>query len=155
MAVTPSDIIALLALLLSTYATWQTIKSNKRQESLVEGQERLNALLLKKELGESVAAGQADLGASFVRLGGGSCRLKVFNKGKVPARNVEIEFPEGNEIIIKSEIRDKFPLEVLDTHQSVELVAAVSMGSPRKLPIRLKWSDEQNSSNEKTLYPTL
>lgn len=41
--------IALIALLLSGYATWTTTKFNERQKSLIESQEKLNAVLLEKE----------------------------------------------------------------------------------------------------------
>ena len=61
-------------------------------------------------------------------------RVKVFNKGKAVARNVTIEFPEGNNMVPASEITDKFPMEMLEQHQSVDLIAAVSMDTPRKQP---------------------
>jgi hypothetical protein len=150
-----SDVIAVLALALSAYATWITSRFNRRQESLIAGQEKLNEVLLQKELTESVAADHADLGASFIKLGQGNHRLKVFNRGKSAARNVMIEFPDGNSLIIQSEIEDKFPLEVLEPQQAVELVAAVAMGSPRKLPVKLTWSDAQGERNHKLVYPTL
>jgi hypothetical protein len=150
-----SDLWAGIALLVSIYAVQTTKKFNERQKSLIESQERLNNLLLKKEEDESLTTKRADLGASFIKLGSSKYRLKIWNKGKAPARNVRIAFPEGNEIILDSELRDKFPLELLETHQSVELIAAVHMQTKSKQVVDLTWSDAFQEDNEKTVFVTL
>ena len=150
-----SDIVASLALLISAYAAWKTVQFNNKQKSLIESQEKLNLRLLEREETDSASDKKADLGAAFIKLGNSKYRLKIWNKGKASARNVSIEFPEGNDCIIQSDVSEKFPLEILDTHQSVELIAAVHMGTIRKHAIKLIWSDEFNQSNEKTVYPTL
>ena len=149
------DIIAGLAFLLSSYATWQTVSFNKKQKSLVESQEKLNNLLLEKENEDSLKEKRADLGASFIKLGSSKYRLKIWNKGASTARNVRIEFPEGNDVVIVSEVTDKFPMESLERHQSVELIAAVHMQTKRKHVVRLIWEDDAQSHNEKLSYPTL
>lgn len=152
---TVSDIAAGLAFMLSAYATWKTVQFNDRQKFLIESQQKLNQRLLEKEDAESISDKKADLGAAFVKLGSSKYRLKIWNKGKTAARNVSIEFPEGNDCIIESEIDAKFPLEVLETHQSVELIAAVHMGTKRKHAIKLLWVDDFSQSNEKVVYSTL
>lgn len=149
------DVIAGLAFLLSGYATWQTVSFNKKQKSLVESQERLNNLLLEKENEGAVKEKSADLGASFIKLGSSKYRLKIWNKGSATARNVRIEFPEGNDVVSDSEVSNKFPLESLERHQSVELIAAIHMQTKRKLVIRLTWEDDAETHNEKLSYPTL
>jgi hypothetical protein len=150
-----SDIIAGLALLISAFAAWKTVQFNNRQKSLIESQEKLNLRLLEREEAESKLDKKADLGATFIKLGSNKHRLKIWNKGKTPARNVSIEFPEGNDCIVQSDVSEKFPLEALDTHQSVELIASVHMGTKSKHAIKLIWSDEFSQHNEKTVYPTL
>lgn len=149
------DIIAGLAFLLSSYATWQTVSFNKKQKSLVESQEKLNNLLLKKENEDSLKEKRADLGASFIKIGSSKYGLKIWNKGASTARNVRIELPEGNDVVIDSEVTDKFPMESLERHQSVELIAAVHMQTKRKHVVRLIWEDDAQSHNEKLSYPTL
>lgn len=151
----PSDIVAGLAFILSAYATWKTVQFNDRQKSLIESQERLNRRLLEKEDDEDREERKADLGATFIKLGSNKYRLKIWNKGKGVARNVSIEALEGNDCLIQSDIDAKFPLEVLETHQSVELIAAVHMGTRSKHPLKLCWSDEFSTTNEKIVYPTL
>jgi hypothetical protein len=149
------DVIAGLALLLSGYATWQSVVFNKKQKSLLESQEKLNQRLLEKEDADSVAEQKADLGATIIKIGSNNYRLKIWNKGKATARNVLIDFPEGNDCFMESDIIRKFPLERLDTFQSVEIIAAVSTATKGKHMIRLRWADDFKSMNEKTLYPTL
>lgn len=149
------EAIAGIALLLSVYATVTTAKFNRRQRSLIESQERLNALLVSKESAASASERQADLGASFVKLGNTHYRLKIWNQGKAPARNVSVRVHEGSDVVSQSDIDRKLPLEVLERHQSVELRAFVHMGSKAKHPITLVWSDDSNDHNEKVVYPTL
>jgi hypothetical protein len=152
---TVGEILAVLALLLSVYATVQTVRFNSRQRSLIESQERLNQRLLLREEGQARADLQADVSASFIRLGKGSCRLKVFNKGKAVARNVRIAFPEGDSLFIRSDVDSKFPMELLEPYQAVELMAAPYFGSKGKYAITVTWDDDFQESNEKTLYLTL
>jgi hypothetical protein len=149
------DLVALVALILSGYATWRTIKFNERQKSLIEVQERLNTLLLAKQQNEVTSDRKADLGASFIKLGTSKYRLKIWNKGKAAARNIQIDFPEGNDVVDQSDIDAKFPLEILETYQAVELVAAVSFGTKPKQAIRLRWEDDFQAQNEKIAYPTI
>ncbi|WP_205012787.1 hypothetical protein [Nitrosomonas sp. HPC101] len=155
LSISASDVIAGLALLISAYAAWKTVQFNDRQKSLIESQEKLNQRLLEREESESISDKKADLGANFIKLGSSKYRLKIWNKGKTTARNVSIEFPEGNDCIVQSDVSEKFPLEALDTHQSVELIAAVHMDTKSKHAIKLIWSDEFSQHNEKTVYPTL
>ena len=152
---TSSDIVAGLAFLLSAFATWKTVQFNDRQKSLIESQERLNKRLLEKEDDETRDEKKANLGATFIKLGSSNYRLKIWNKGKATARNVSIEALEGSDCLIQSDIDGKFPLEVLEMHQAVELIAVVHMGTKRKHSIKLCWSDDFNSTNEKIVYPTL
>jgi hypothetical protein len=149
------DILAGLALLMSGYATWRTTSFNAKQQSLIESQDKLNNLLLEKEEGEALSDKKADLGASFIMFGSSKYRLKIWNKGNAAARNVRIELPEGSDVLIQSDIDEKFPLELLEKYQSVELIAAVSTGTKSKQVIRLVWEDDAHDYNEKLAYPTL
>lgn len=150
-----SDVLSALAFLLSLYATWKTLQFNDRQKSLIESQEKLNQRLLEKEEAELSAAKSADLGANIIKLGSHQHRLKVFNRGKCVARNVSVDFPDGNDLVVQSELDDKLPMEVLEVHQSVELIVSVHMGTKSKHSIRLRWSDDAKSENEKVVLLTL
>ena len=154
-SVSLSDALAAIALGLSGYATWKTLRFNERQKSLIESQEKLNILLLEQGENQALNALKADLGASFIKLGSSKYRLKVWNKGRAQARNVRIEFPEGSDVFIKSDIESKFPLEALDQYHAVELIAAVHMGSKRKHHIKLIWDDETGNDMHKSVYATI
>jgi hypothetical protein len=149
------DVFAGLALALSVFATAMTVRFNRRQKSLIESQELLNKRLLAREDDEAEAAKRADLGANFIKLGSGDWRLKIFNRGEAAARNVTISFPEDQDCFATSDIESKFPLEVLEPMQGVELVAGITFGSRSKYPMTLSWEDDFRESNQKTVYPTL
>jgi len=150
--VTTSDVLSGLAFLLSIYATWKTIQFNNRQQSLIESQELLNKRMLEKEDAESIEAKKAALGATLLKFGSSNYKLRVFNRGPAAARNVNLKFLEGNDFVMVS---DKFPMELLERHQSVDLIAAVSLDTKSKHPVRLTWDDDFKSNNEKLVYVTL
>lgn len=111
--------------------------------------------MLDKEQQESLIQRQAEISANFINAGNHDYRLVVFNRGKATATNVRIECPEGNELIIDSEIQQKFPMPSLESDQTVELIAAVHMMSPRKMDVRLIWNDPSGNDREKLVTVTL
>ena len=144
-----------LAFGLSVYATYKTIKFNQRQDEMAKIQAELNKLLLRKETNEAIGSSKAELGVNFFKVASNNWRLKVFNKGKGAARNVRMEFPDGNEMIVQNDIDSKFPLKRMEQHQSVELIASVHMSSPSKMTIELVWDDDTGVNQSKLFYPTL
>lgn len=153
---TSSDYVALLAFGVSAAALFITYRFNERQKKFFENQELLNRTLLRKEDAEVKASRQAALDANFLKIGTGY-RLRVFNRGKAAARHVRVEFADASSesVFIPSEVESKFPLEVMQPHGSVDLIAAVSMSSASKYSIRLLWEDDHSSSNERMVYPTI
>lgn len=149
------DIIAALALALSAYASWRSHRFKAKEAELMDLQRKVHSLALEKEQREAEQADKADLGASFVSIGSKKHRLKIFNKGKVPAHDVTIMFLDGNDVVPDSEIEDKFPMEHIDPGQAVDLIATVHMGTKRKHSIRLKWVDPGGLERVKDVYPTL
>ena len=95
------------------------------------------------------------MGANFVTIGSEKYRLRISNKGRAAAYHVTIDFPEGNDIILEDDIQEKFPLELLERGQSVDLIAMIAMGTKRKLAIRLSWESADGERCEKTVYVTV
>ena len=156
MAITIGDFIALLAFILSAYATIQTVRFNKKQKLFIELQEKLNNLLLEKESSVAINEKKADIGASIIPIGNRERRVKIWNKGKATARNIHISFPTGNDnFIYQHDITEKFPLEALETFASVELLVMPGSRVKPKQVIRLQWDDDYESNQEKLIYLTI
>lgn len=149
------DIVALLALGVSAYSMKKTSDFNKRQNEFIETNDKLNKLLLEKESTELMHKNKADISVNFIKTGKNNHRLKVFNKGNNTARNVRMEFPEGNSILHSSDLDTKLPIPIMEQHQSVELLAIVGFGSDTRMTIKLIWDDDFGSNNEKVLMPTV
>jgi hypothetical protein len=145
----------MIANILATLALGFSIYTFFRQKTYAENQDRLNKILTEKELQATQIEKKADLGASLFQSGSkGGYRIKIWNKGRASAKNVKIEFPEGNEIINESELRSKFPLEALEPQAGVELWAIVHMGTKPKHVVKLLW-DDIDERNEKVVHLTI
>lgn len=153
--ITASNIVAVLAFLLSAFAVWKTAKFNKRQEAMIDSQTKVNQRLLELGEKEDVSSKKAELGANLVKLGSSKYRVKVFNKGQATAKNVRLSTITEDSPLIQSDIDGKFPLSALEMHQSVDLIAAVHMGSPAKSEVKIIWDDDYQSNREKIVFLTL
>ncbi|QDY44490.1 hypothetical protein [Candidatus Pantoea soli] len=149
-----SDVIALGALIVSIYTIISSelkSKENDREQRVIKDeQDRLRKLILEKETKSAINELKAELGARMMKISNGNYRLKIYNKGKVEARNIEISFPDNdqNEYLSTSDIEQKFPYEILHPQNSIELIAWQSMNSKRKYKIKIKWDDEYQKGNE-------
>ena len=150
-----NGLIAIAALVLSFYATWRTFNLNRRQETLIKSRKAANGLLTDNEQNELLDERCANLGASFIALGSNRHRLSIWNQGPSVARNIQLEVLKGRRTFVDSNIKEKFPLETLEKHHSVELIAEVTSGTPNKHEIKLIWSDDSSEKNEMILYPSL
>jgi hypothetical protein len=155
LTITPGDIIAALAFILSIYATLRSFKFRKQEKELLELQKKVNTLVLEKEKREAKEVNRANLSANFITFGSSKHRLKIFNKGKATAHHVNIAFPTGREIFMDSEVQSKFPMESIEPGQAVELTAVMTMRSKAKHEIHLKWQDADGKKREKTIHATI
>lgn len=144
-----SAVVAFVALIVSAISLH---KANKFGATA----DRLNRLLIEREQAETVALKKADLSANIVKVGRTNYRLKVFNRGKNIARNVRlIDLDLDSSLLPADELQRKFPIPVLEQHQSVELIVAVTLGSGVRVHIKLLWDDEAGKDNEKELTPVV
>lgn len=147
---------AWLALVLAGVSLYKNHRSDKRQDELAATTEELNRLLIERETQAGQESKRADLSANLITVGKNNWRLKVFNRGKGTARNVRlIDLQESGSILIRNDIQHKFPLPILEQQQSVEIIAALDLGSTRRAHIKLMWDDETGSDHEKELTPSL
>ena len=154
MNISNSDIIALLALLLSAYATLQTALFNKKQKQLIALQEKLNLIHLERESHEAISNTKADISATIIDIGRNK-KIRICNQGKSVAKNIRISFPEGNDCVLEGEIYEKFPLEQLEKFAKVDICVAQHLGTKPKFTILLNWDDDYGVDRERKVYLTL
>jgi hypothetical protein len=145
-----SALVALAALIVSLVSLRKTNKFG-------ETTDRLNRMLIERQTAESLAERKADVSANLYQRGKNDYRLKVFNKGKGRAKNVRITDLDDKDdsLLMADEIREKFPLPILEQHQSVDLLACVTLGSHLRTHIKLQWDDDTGKDHEKELTPTI
>lgn len=144
-----SAIVALVALIISVISM---CKANKFGATA----DRLNRMYIEREQAEGIASKKADLSANMIKSGRHDYRLKVFNRGKGTACNVRlIDLSGDKSVFISNDIQRKFPRPILEQHQSVELIAAVTISSDPSVHIKLQWDDETGTDHEKELTPVI
>lgn len=144
-----SAIVALVALIISVISMH---KANKFGSTA----DRLNQMLIERERAEGIASKKADLSANMIKTDKSDYRLKIFNRGKCAAYNVRlIDLAGDRSVLISSDIQRKFPRPILEQHQSVELIAAVTLSAGPSGHIKLQWDDETGTDHEKELTPTI
>ncbi|CAH6196764.1 TPA: hypothetical protein MYR17_003443 [Citrobacter koseri] len=151
---TTSDIIASIALLVTIIgqirSEYKSKKNDSEQRLMRDEQDRLRKLLLEKETKSAISEMKAELGARIVKISRNNYKLKIFNRGKVEARKVEIIFPDndGDEYLVMRDVHDKFPYQVLHPQHGIEIIAHISFESKSKYRIILKWEDDFSRSND-------
>lgn len=148
---TVSNIIAVLAFAAAIWSVVQTSRFNKRQNNFSETAERLNRMLIERESNEAASQLKGDIGANFIKIGKSTYRLKVFNRG-ARASNIRIDFLSGEDLILKSQMNEKFPIPALERHQSVELIAAPHFQSTNRAHVKLMWDDSAGKDHTKELW---
>ncbi|MCG3727481.1 hypothetical protein [Vibrio cincinnatiensis] len=145
-----SDVIALSAFILALYSTKKTNEFNKKQKESIEIIDRLNKLWLRKESEAALNEHKAEVSARFISLSKSDKRVKVFNKGKSVARNVRINFPHGNDLIIEADMHRKFPAD-LEPQDHIDLKATSALCASAKVTMQFIWDDATGINNKKTL----
>ncbi|ENU8217492.1 hypothetical protein ACE2PP_005112 [Salmonella enterica] len=111
-------------------------------------------MLLEKETKSAINEMKAELGVRLVNIARNNYRLKIYNRGKVEARNIEILFPDndGDEYLAISDVQNKFPYEILHPQLGIEIIAAISSDSKTKYRIKLIWDDSYKRRNEEEFF---
>ena len=135
---TTSDIIASLALLVTIVCQVRSELKSKKSDS----EQRVM---------------KAELGARLVKVSKNNYRLKIFNRGKIEARSIEIQFPDndGDEYLVMRDVADKFPYEVLHPQHGIEIIACMSFESKSKYRLKLIWDDNYKRRNEEEFFVSI
>lgn len=117
----------------------------KHDKRLKKQEEKLNAYQLKKIDEEEFENKKALIRGNIVKGYPGSRVLKVFNSGKVVARNIRVEYLGDMEHIIPRD--NHFPYELLNPQDNSEIYLLLSEGAST-LHIKFVWDDDFKNDNE-------
>ncbi|WP_281954056.1 hypothetical protein [Pseudophaeobacter arcticus] len=151
-----SDIGSIASTVFAFFALIISVISMRKANRFGSTADHLNRMLIEREQAEGIASRKADLSANMIKTGKNDYRLKIFNRGKGTASNVRlIDLAGDSSVLIASNIQHKFPVPILEQHQSVELVAAVTLKAGASSHIKLQWDDETGGDHEKELTPII
>jgi len=80
----------------------------------------------------------------------GLCRISITNGGPAEAREIDLQFPDGDSPIPLDEARAKLPISVLQADGEVSLVAAISMDNAPPFHVILTWRDGRGEQTQET-----
>ncbi len=143
--------IVLLLILYIIYKKFQYHQLKKDYESL---QQQMDRVLLREQAEQAQEGQKADLEADFVRSDHDSHpKLRIRNVNQALAKNIRIDFPNGNNLLLKKEVDAIFPITTLNKHKEILLSIAVYNNAPRRIAIELTWDDGYNMNNTKQFTP--
>lgn len=122
-----------------------------RQRKFERTQQLLNERLIEQSDREEIESAKANLRATSIGLGSSKHKIRISNVGPATAKNVRLVVPDENTVLIKSDFEAKFPLDVMERHEAVDLIATVSMGTAPKQPIELVWDDGHGENRSKKI----
>jgi hypothetical protein len=131
-------IISIIALSLSVITYLVHDHRIKKQEKL------LNKYQIAKIESEKVESKKAIIEANIIKVSNGKNAIKIYNKGKVIAKNVNVIFPDpkGYQIISNNPC----PIDIKPTH-SIEFILILFTSHPEKIIITFEWSDDFHEHN--------
>jgi len=142
-----TDLIALLAVVISALSFFYSIALNIKQGKYIKHQDELNNILLLKEKSEIEKQKFADLDAKVIKYGNSKYYIKVYNQGKARAYNVDFQMIDSEWMIMDH----AFPLEYFEPSKSIELNLALSLNSEMKSKCLLTWEDESGPHTKEVI----
>lgn len=76
--------------------------------------------------------------------------ITITNEGPADAREIDIQFPDGNSPIPDDEARTKLPIQVLQASGHCDLIAAVSNDNAPPFHVVLSWHDGRGKQVQET-----
>ena len=149
-----SDLIALLAMLASLFALWQTHKIAARSDRLTEQEIELIRQQLASNRQLAIEEKLANVSARMFK-DGKTWRVRVFNAGPSEARNVRLLLTDSNYLVCQNAIHGKFPMERMEKGQSVDFWAIVTQSSPNKESLTIQWDDSSGLNRKNTVEITI
>lgn len=141
-----ADLLSIISISLSVFFTIFTLIRDKKRNQTVD---RLNELLLQKEINEVKESQVADFDYDFYQNGGsGSYCIQLTNCGKSPAYDFNVELVKGDWDLML----DSFPYRIVQPNQDININTAVFMGCKEKIEILLTWRNSPDGEIQKKEY---
>lgn len=131
-------IISSLALIFSVFTYLRHDKKIKQQSSL------LNKYHLERIEKEKIEEKKAIIEANVIPSQKGSRIIKVYNKGRSIARNVDVKIPPNNGYHV---FTNPCPIDIRPQNGIEIKLGALIEGHPNKIEIEFEWSDDYNGHN--------
>jgi hypothetical protein len=132
--------IAVLALILSVFTYFKHDLKIKKQDAL------LNEYHIEKIKIEKEKEKKAVIEANVITDHKGRKIVKVYNKGKSLAKNVDVIFPENNGF---EKLNNPCPIDI-KPQNGIEIILIVFNSSPTKIEIKFEWQDDFKEINTDT-----
>jgi hypothetical protein len=130
-------VISILALLLALFTYFKHDLKIKQQASL------LNKYQLEKIEKEKEEDRKAIIEANVINGDKGKKTIKIYNKGKSVAKNVNVEIPDIDGFQV---VNNPCPIDIRPQN-GIDIILVAFIGRPNKVEIEFEWSDDFNASN--------
>lgn len=129
----------ILALIISVASILGTAFTFFFYDRRIKAQEKkLNDFQLKRFDDEEVENKKAELRANTY-INGKNSKLKVYNKGKACARNIDIKLENDHQVLISN---NPFPIEYMHPQDYNELTVLLTSSIKNKIEIIISWDDD-------------
>ncbi len=130
-------IISVIAILLSLFTYFKHDRKIKEQSKL------LNEYNIEKITKERIDSQKAIIEANVISGEKGTRIIKVYNKGKSLAKNVNVIFPDvkGFDVFI-----NPCPIDIRPQN-GIEIKIALYMSGPEKIDLTFEWTDDYKEKN--------
>lgn len=143
-----------IVLLLVLYIIYKKFRYHQLKKDYDSLQLQMDRVLLREQATLALEGEKADMEADFVKSDHDSHpKLRIRNVNQALAKNIRIDFPNGNNLLLKKEVDAIFPIDTLNKHKEILLSIAVYNNAPRKIAIELIWDDGYNMNNSKLITP--
>ncbi|MBN2891094.1 MAG: hypothetical protein JXL97_04435 [Bacteroidales bacterium] len=134
-------ILSILALSLSIFTYFKHDKKIKQQSRL------LNEYNLEKIVKEKEEEKKAKIEAFVVKENKGTRTVKIYNKGKSLAKNVNVKIPEHDGYHV---FTNPCPIDIRPQNSIEIKLGALIENHPDKIKIDFEWSDEYKEENRES-----
>lgn len=142
-----------IVFVLIAYIIYKKFRYHQLKKDYEALQEQMDRVLLREQAVQTQQGQKAELVVDFVKLADESHhKLRIRNLNQALANNIRIDFPSGNNLLLKKEVDAIFPVASLNKHKEILLSIAVYNNAPRKIDLELIWDDGYNMNNAQSYH---